>query len=164
MALLALALSACAPFTRYNVTVAAEPHIAYHLVDIDRAIEALDLAFAEADLLELGVSEQIIASRFLDLKWRRMPFKCGLPYSDDRLVAGCTWEHEVEVGDASCVGRTALLHELTHVILGHVNAREPTIYAGKPGWSNDPDPDHLQTRWWQIQGLADARLRDECDL
>ena len=162
-AVIAIVLAACAPITKYNITVTAEPHLAYRLAEIDRAIEALDEAVASSGLLPPGDAEKIIASKFLLLTWRRRPFVCRLPASTSELVMGCTDEAtEIEVGSSKCVADSALTHELTHVLLAHVTARTPGIYAGRAGFAEDPDPDHQQAEWWQMSALADARLRETC--
>lgn len=161
----ALLLAACAPLTRYNVAVSADRGVPLRLEEIDHEIEALDFAFASAGLLELGTTEEIVSGSWVDLRWfPSIPFRCDLPASGGMgPVYGCSIGSEVEVGSAKCMADTALLHELTHLVLGRHNSPSPTIRGGQVSTIVDSDPNHIQSEWWDAQRAADRSLRRECE-
>ncbi len=156
-ALVAIVLAACAPMTRYNVTVSAEPGVAYRLSDVDDAIDALDLSMSAVGLVNLGDTEQILAGKFLVLRWRKAPFMCG-----DVLAMGCKHGRIIEVVTSDCAGNSAVTHELTHALLEHITPPGPSMSGGKAVLSVDGDPRHELVDYWRAASLADLALRQLC--
>lgn len=149
---LAIALTACSPLSRYNVEM--RPPAPDLNAQVDHAIEALDVALWAADLMEQGATRDLLATKFVTLKW-----------GDENEEHHGT-ERVVYAKRTVCLANTYFTHRLVHLVLAHKRRTERVAF-GQVMVILDPDSEHTEQLWWQAAEMAQqlARVRaPECDL
>ncbi len=139
--LVTLFLASCAPtpIGRYGESIDLALSESYTLDAVDHGIDLL-VEYVGA----MGVTDKVLGGGF---EVRTVP---DLEIGGRRYagISDPTWLNGVTIrwAPGDCLGRSALLHEVTHLMLG---------------WRGSVDADHAQLAWWVASDAASVEWAKE---